>query len=440
MENGPKTRHRGCDDNALSEMSVDGTPAGVSCAATGTVIKRPIIIRNRAQNKPFKSVALLLWLIAVSAATPTAAVAEDGDCFETLCIKARAASGIAYKETLEKEQEILDRLDYDAWGAVRFRPESAVHLQCMRISMFPIGRLFRHPVKIYTKNDRGWSQIRFDKHLFDYSKDSPFARWCSSDGFAGFKVHESAGSSAADGDWLAFLGASYWRAIGSEYQYGASVRGIAISPGFSQPEEFPAFTEYYIEQLSCESIVIYAFLDGPSITGAFRIYSERKNDVTQHVTAMLFPRRDLESLGVAAITSMFWYGYRNGGSQSSKRPAVHDSDGLEVRLRCGDVLWRPLRNPSSVQKTTFEDVSAFGLVQKDRNSDHYRDGVFYERRPNVWIKLGDIMKNGAIDLVEIPTSNEWGDNIVAYWRPTTKLPIGRGYEVDYTIVWTSLER
>jgi len=54
--------------------------------------------------------------------------------------------------------------------------------------------------------------------------------------------------SSAKNDWAAFLGASYFRAIGELYQYGLSARGIAVNvalPG--RPEEFPSFTHFYFE-------------------------------------------------------------------------------------------------------------------------------------------------------------------------------------------------
>ena len=49
-------------------------------------------------------------------------------------------------------------------------------------------------------------------------------------------------------DWVAFLGASYFRAIGELYQYGLSARGIALDAAVAgQAEEFPDFTHFYFE-------------------------------------------------------------------------------------------------------------------------------------------------------------------------------------------------
>jgi glucans biosynthesis protein len=54
---------------------------------------------------------------------------------------------------------------------------------------------------------------------------------------------------------------------------------------------------------------------------------------------------------------------------------------------------------------------------RPRLFDHYQDGVYYERRPSLWIEpIGDWGK-GAVQLIEIPTDDEIHDNIVAAWVP-----------------------
>ena len=48
-------------------------------------------------------------------------------------------------------------------------------------------------------------------------------------------------------DWVAFLGAAYFRAIGEFRQYGLSARGVALDVAVAdRPEEFPDFTNFYI--------------------------------------------------------------------------------------------------------------------------------------------------------------------------------------------------
>ncbi|WP_163284194.1 glucan biosynthesis protein, partial [Enterobacter hormaechei] len=66
------------------------------------------------------------------------------------------------------------------------------------------------------------------------------------------------------------------------------------------------------------------------------------------VTAALFPRKRIERLGLAPLTSMFQYGQNGPGVRGAQpfddfRPEVHDSDGLVVATP-GERLWRPLVN------------------------------------------------------------------------------------------------
>jgi glucans biosynthesis protein len=77
------------------------------------------------------------------------------------------------------------------------------------------------------------------------------------------------------------------------------------------------------------------------------------------------------------------------------------------------------------------DPKGFGLLQRDRDFVHYLDdGVFYERRPSVWVEPLEPWGEGAVHLVEIPTDDETNDNIVAYWSP--KAPFRSGEERRYT--------
>src|SRR3546814_20351304 len=77
------------------------------------------------------------------------------------------------------------------------------------------------------------------------------------------------------GDWLAFQGASYFRSAGPLHQYGLSARGIAIDTGLSKTEEFPEFTEFWLERSTEGIVTVYALLDGPSVTGAYRFVNRQ---------------------------------------------------------------------------------------------------------------------------------------------------------------------
>ena len=254
-------------------------------------------------------------------------------------------------------------------------------------------------------------------------------------GFAGFRVMDPA---PAKTDWLAFQGASYFRTSGVQGQYGLSARGIAIDTAMPQPEEFPDFTAFYLERPVGDRITLYALLDGPSLTGVYRFVCTRAKPVLTEVHAELFARQDIGRLGVAPLTSMFWYGENNRRRSADWRPEIHDSDGLALWTGAGERLWRVIENPPLVMTSSFVDFNprGFGLSQRDRNFENYQDdGAFYDRRPSVWVQpLGD-WGEGAVQLVEIPTDDEIHDNLVAYWTPKEPVRGGSAWTFDYRLYW-----
>ena len=109
-------------------------------------------------------------------------------------------------------------------------------------------------------------------------------------------------------------------------------------------------------------------------------------------------------------------------------PGARLAPGNPRHRRPGDVDRRgrahlaPAQQPAAgITVSAFIDTNpkGFGLLQRDRNFDHYQDdGVFYDRRPSVWVEPHRRLGRGRrSQLVEIPTDDEIHDNIVAYWVP-----------------------
>jgi periplasmic glucans biosynthesis protein len=120
---------------------------------------------------------------------------------------------------------------------------------------------------------------------------------------------------------------------------------------------------------------------------------------------------------------------------------VHDSDGLALWTGTGERIWRPLNNPGRTVASSFGDDNpkGFGLLQRDRLFDHYQDGVFYERRPSLWVEPIGNWGKGAVQLIEIPTDDEIHDNIVAAWIPERPVKAGDEFKFVYRLHWQSAE-
>ncbi|MCF3934534.1 glucan biosynthesis protein D [Acuticoccus sp. M5D2P5] len=356
--------------------------------------------------------------------------------FDWLVKNAEHAARMPNPEVKIPYPEVLNRIGYDEHWQISFRPEAAPIVGDLPLQFFHLGRYAREPVRINLLQDGNAREVVYSEDLFDMPADSPAHELGEGTGFAGLRLMRPDNKP----DWISFLGASYFRADGPEAQYGLSARGLALNTGLSTPEEFPRFSEFWVGdgEREGEDVLILARLDSPSVTGAYRIGVQREPEQHCNVEMRLFFRQSVERLGIAPLTSMFWYSEINRHDGGDWRPEVHDSDGLAIYTGAGERIWRPLRNPNRVTTTSFVDDNprGFGLVQRDRNFENYQDdGVFYNRRPSAWIRPHGNWGKGAVQLVEIPTTDETFDNIVAYWTPEKQPVAGDSLAFDYTLEW-----
>ena len=370
--------------------------------------------------------------------------------FDALVERARAMAGTAYTPPPRPVPEITEQIDYDAHGKLHYKPDYA--LWAHGIGVYPVtfvhlGRYFQKSVKISALDTEGKArEILYDPTYFTMPPDS-VAHQIPTDAsaFAGFWVRESnrAGGWGDREPWATFVGASYFRTVGELGQVGMSARGVALNPGGSGPEEFPDFTEFYLEPTLHEGdpFVFSALLDSPSLAGAYRFRMHRGVGVVIEVEKHLFLRADIERLGIAPLTSMYWYGEYPSTHNHDWRPEVHDSDGLAIWNGAGERLWRPAINPPAINISSFgdQDPRGFGLSQRDRNYDHYLDGVSYDKRPSCWIEPLEPWGKGAVQLVEIPTDDEIYDNVVAFWLPDWPAKAGDALTFRYRMHWVNDE-
>ncbi|POR50763.1 glucan biosynthesis protein [Bosea psychrotolerans] len=376
--------------------------------------------------------------------------------FEGLKARARDLASRPYQAPPSPRADVLERIDYDAHGKIKFKPEMALWANGPSpwpVTFFHLGRYFQKPVRMHVLDAGQAREIVYDESYFEMPADSPARELPTGAGFAGFRFQESrSGHPGRKGekldwqknDWVAFLGASYFRAIGELYQYGLSARGLAIDPAVAgKPEEFPDFTHIWLEtpQPGAEYVVVYALLSGPSVAGAYRFRMHRGKGVTMEIEKALYLRKDIERLCISPLTSMYWYSETAKATAVDWRPEVHDSDGLALWTGAGERAWRPLNNPHRTTASAFMDENprGFGLLQRDREVGHYLDGVFYERRPSLWVETQGDWGKGAVQLIEIPTDDEIHDNIVAMWVPSAPAKAGASFEFRYKLHWLADE-
>ncbi|WP_460450879.1 OpgD/OpgG family glucan biosynthesis protein [Alsobacter sp. SYSU BS001988] len=364
--------------------------------------------------------------------------------FEDVIRRAREIATGPYEANPPPLPESLAKLDYDSYRDIRFRPDKALLGGAgapFRMHMFHPGFLFTRPVVVNVIRDGVSAPAPYSSSLFDYGRNK-FGALPVNLGFAGFRLHYPLNDPRVQDELISFLGASYFRFLGRKQRYGLSARGLAIGVGAKETEEFPHFREFWIEQPSADAdrAVIYALLDGPSLTGAYQFFVYPANETVVDVSLQLFPRRRIERMGVAPLTSMFFVGENDRRFNDDFRPELHDSDGLLMHTGAGEWLWRPLRNPKEISFSAFMDTNprGFGLMQRDRTFEHYQDiDLGYETRPSYWVEPRGGWGEGRIELVEIPTGDETNDNVVAYWTPNAAPEPGQSLSWGYRITAVS---
>ncbi len=363
--------------------------------------------------------------------------------FEYVRNLARERSESAYQDRFPELPRKLRGLDYDQLRAIRFDPTKAL----WRMERLPFQVQFFHPgglqadrINVHWFEGEAQGTVPFAKDMFDYSQINIGRSIPDDIGFSGFRFHYPLNRQDYLDELLVFQGASYFRALGAGQRYGLSARGIAVNVSVPEPEEFPRLQEFWMEKpdRSAGQLRFFALLDGPSVAGAYEFLVIPGRTTVMEVRAAIFLRKAVSMLGLMPLTSMFWFGENSWLQTRDYRPEVHDSDGLLVHTGSGEWLWRPLENQDKLRFASFVDNSpgGFGLFQRDRRFSSYEDlEAEYHLRPSVWVEPMSPWGEGEIRLIEIPSTTEYNDNIVACWVPRNLPPPGTAIEISYRLHW-----
>ncbi len=393
----------------------------------------------RAAAHPLRHVALALGLMAWAAAAHAFG-------FDDVAARARADAAMDYRPPLTPLPDELAALDYDQYRDIRFRPDKALWRSDklpFEATFFHLGYSQRHAVILHEVTPDGARAIPFDAADFDYGHNRLSPSQWGDVGYAGFRAFYQMNTPGVMDEVIAFLGASYFRAIGAGQLYGLSARGLAIDTVGGRGEEFPRFKEFWLQRPSPDAtqLTLFALLDSPRATGAYEFVVRPGPETQVDVRMRLYLRAGVSTLGIAPLTSMYDYG-ENDPRPGRFRPEVHDSDGLMLAAGDGqehvEWLWRPLRNPTRTLTSSFQvkRLHGFGLMQRDRAFTSYEDTeAHYEKRPSAWITPVGDWGPGRVELVQIPAADETEDNIVAYWVPEKAPAKGEALDLSYRIAW-----
>jgi glucans biosynthesis protein len=390
----------------------------------------------------FASVALMPLAFAVAWLTlcHAAASAADAFSFDVVAERARALAAKPYAAPTTTRNTRLLGLTYDQYRDVRFRESHATwraERLPFELQYFHVGRGFTHPLEMHEVAAGVSRPMKVSNDAFTWGT-AAFAAPTTPE-LAGFRVHYPMNKADRKDEVIVFLGASYFRALGAGHHYGLSARGVAVDTVGGSGEEFPAFVAYWVERPAADAktLTVYALLDGPRVTGAYRFAITPGKSTVTEVKARLFLRAPVATLGIAPLTSMFLSG-ENQPMPSDFRPEVHDSDGLQVATADGEWIWRPLQNPKGIFTTSFSmrGLRGFGLMQRDRRFTSYEDTeARYDNRPSVWVEPVGDWGPGRVELMQFHTPDETNDNTVSYWVPERLPAPGQPLDFAWRMHW-----
>lgn len=365
------------------------------------------------------------------------------------------AAGFGFQDVVAKAKQLADKpyqpppaiprslreLRYDEFRTIRFMPEKSLWrdtnapFQAMLIAP---GGYFTHSVRLNEVDGEGVRPIPFRKEDFTFGSSEIADQVPADLGYAGFTLTFPLNKDDVQDQFLSFAGASYFRGVGAGNAFGLSARGAAIDTGLMTGEEFPSFVEFWLVRPApgARRMHVYALLDSKRLSGAYHFTVTPGQPTEVAVEAALFARERIELLGVAPLTSMYFYGENTARPKGNWRPEVHDSDGLLIHDGTGEWVWRPLTNPRGLQMYSFlvQNAHGFGLLQRDETFESYQDPeAHYERRPSAWVEFEPGLDKGRIVLVEIPTKDETNDNIVAFWSPPGEVKAKQRLDVRYRL-------
>lgn len=384
-------------------------------------------------------------LLAAFTACSGSLRAQDAFSYDTLREQARKLAAAPYEAPKDNLADFWKNLTYDQHRDIRFNMESGLWWKDkgpFSIDFFHPGWTAKRTVSVSEVADGKAARLAFDQSLFNYGKNVIPKDTPPPPGYAGWRARTQLNSSEYMDEFLVFLGASYFRAIPAKAHYGLSARGLSLNSGLpGVPEEFPDFTNFYLQKPGKEdkSLKAWALLNGESVSGAYQFTITPGDETVMDIEAELTLRRPVQQLGLAPFSSMFWFGEGTHPRPYDFRPEVHDSDGLLMELGSGNLHYRPLEQTKDRFRHcvfSMEKPRSWSLLQRDRSFASYQDvEAGYHNRPSVKVEPLEGFDLGKLHLIEMPTKDETDDNVILLWEPQPALEVGKPYRFHYRLRW-----
>ncbi len=378
--------------------------------------------------------------------------------FETVKSMAKALALTTYTAPDETLPQAFRDLDQEEWSAIDHKETEQLWLKdqlSFRVQLLPPGHILQHPLKLSVIEKGKSTKVAVHKDMFRIEDEDVLEDLPQEFHIGGIQILFPLHSPYAYDPIATFVGATFFRAFGKQAQAGVFARGITLNTALHEGEEFPHFSHIWLEKPAVheKTLRIYALMDAPSMTGAFSLTLSPATTTVMDVHCVLFPRGEentLRKVGIAPLTSMFYFAQNNGNPQGKDKASAHSSNGFLYLDAHKKWHWRPLTNPQRLNITTIENTNplGFGLLQRDLEPAHYSPtGQHLAKQTSLWVTPKGTWGRGHLELIEIPTRSDKHNNIALFWVPenvhaheaqhaTPQSPLQVETSYAYTLYWT----
>ena len=395
------------------------------------------------------ALALLPGRADAQAAAPALPAAGSPFSDATVPDLARALGNRAFVAQAANDMpDPLKNLSREAYEAIRLRPEALLwggEPHGFAVEPLLRGFYYTDRVALFLVEDGVVRPVTYARGNYEAGSEAGAAALPETEpGFSGLRIRARFGERHQD--FAVFQGACFYRLVGQGQEFGVNGRALMLRPADPRGEEFPRWRALFVERPKTPDgpLVIHALIDSDSLAAALRLELRPGETSTAAVTATLVTRKAVEHLGLGGMQAPFLFGPHDRRGADDARAAVYAAGGLQIRNGGGEAIWRPVRNPETLQISGFLDngPQGFGLIQRDRSPATFEDDAHpWERCPSLWVEPGEsigadnLWGEGAVTLLEIPSDAEINENVIAYWRPKAALPAGQEIRVGYRQNW-----
>lgn len=339
------------------------------------------------------------------------------------------------------KQEQYVQISQDSGRALWLSEDLPFHLE-----FFHLGYQYNSPIKMNEFRNDYTQEIRFANDLFNYGtlKSQIINKAGTLIGYAGFKLLCQLNKPKQFDEIISYHGDADFMALGMNNIYGAKAQGFLVNPFVPDKMEIGCFREFWIgkPEKNSHQVLIYGLLDSPSVTAALQFIVIPGEITRVKVSGMLYFRKDVESIGIAPISSLYLSGL-NLAEKSENYPELHYSDSLLLSDTTNSNIWIPLKNPSKPIILTYRIPNSlvyFGLMQRNRDYAYYQNPwTPFHLMPNIWVVPDTTWKSGNLVLQEFPCDKGNNNNILVFWTPNQKFLKGMSYDFSYVLNWSMKE-